>query len=107
MSAWLSGLLDRALQSAGHAVATVAYLAGLVVLIGVAAHALAWVLTRRRTAAWVWGYWNGLGTLVLLAGVTALGYAWLVFGLGSNAGSALAGLGLLLLSAGLWMLIPV
>jgi hypothetical protein len=107
MRAWLSGLLDGALQSAGEMVATLAYLAGLVVLIGVAAHAVAWLLTRRRTAAFVWGYWNGLGTVVLLAGLIALGYAWLVFGLGSNAGSALAGLGMLLLSAGLWMLIPV
>jgi hypothetical protein len=107
MRAWLSGLLDGALQSAGEVVATLAYLAGLVVLIGVAAHAVAWLLTRRRTAAFVWGYWNGLGTVVLLAGLIALGYAWLVFGLGSNAGSALAGLGMLLLSAGLWMLIPV
>ena len=103
MRAWLSGLL----QSAGDALATVAYLAGLVLLIGVSAHALAWLLTRRRTVAWVWTYWNGLGTIVLLAGLTALGYAWLVFGLASTAGSALAGLGLLLLSAGLWMLIPV
>ena len=103
MRAWLSGVL----QSAGDVVATVAYFAGLVLLIGVAAHGLAWVLTRRRTAAWVWGYWNSLGTVVLLAGLAALAYAWLGFGLASTAGSALAGLGLLLLSAGLWMLIPV
>jgi hypothetical protein len=100
---WLSALL----QSAGDVLATVASLAGLVLLIGVSAHALAWLLTRRRAAAWVWSYWNGLGTVVLVAGLVALGYAWLVFGLGSTAGSALAGLGMLLLSAGLWMLIPV
>jgi hypothetical protein len=103
MPAWLSALL----QAAGDLVATIAYLAGLVLLIGVSAHALAWLLTRRRTVAWVWSYWNSLGTVVLLAGLAALGYAWLVFGLASTAGSALAGLGLLLLSAGLWMLIPV
>jgi hypothetical protein len=101
--AWLSGLL----QWAGDGLATVASLAGLVLLIGVSAHALAWLLTRRRTADWVWTYWNGLGTVILLAGLLALGYGWLVFGLGSTAGSALAGLGMLLLSAGLWMLIPV
>jgi hypothetical protein len=101
------GWLATLLQSAGDWLATVASLGGLVLLIGVSAHALAWVLTRRRTAAWVWSYWNGLGTLALLAGLIALGYAWLVFGLGSTAGSALAGLGMLLLSAGLWMLIPV
>jgi hypothetical protein len=101
------GWLSAVLQWAGDGLATVASLAGLVLLIGVSAHALAWLLTRRRTAAWVWTYWNGLGTVVLLAGLIALGYAWLVFGLGSTAGSALAGLGMLLLSAGLWMLVPV
>ncbi len=103
----MPAILERALQSVGEAIGTLASVAGLVLLIGVVSHALAWVLTRRRTASWVWSYWNGLGAAVLLAGLAATGYAWMVLGLQTNAGSGLAGVGLLLLSAGLWMLIPV
>jgi hypothetical protein len=100
-------VLERALTSVGEAVGALATVAGLILLIGVAAHVLAWVLTRQRTVRWVWSYWNGLGMLLLLVGLGAIGYAWAVVGLQSSAGGALAGLGLLLLSAGLWMLIPV
>jgi hypothetical protein len=56
---------------------------------------------------WVWGYWNVVGAALLIFGVTGIGYGWLGLGLDTTAGSALAGLGLLLASAGLWMLIPV
>jgi hypothetical protein len=103
----MPAMLERALQSVGEAIGTLAYLAGLVLLIGVVSHGLAWVLTRRRTASWVWSYWNGLGAAVLLAGLAVTGYAWMVLGLQTSAGSVVAGIGLLLLSAGLWMLIPV
>lgn len=94
-------------QSLAAAVGTVAYIAGLVVLVGVSAHALTWVLTRRRTVQWVWTYWTALGSTLLVAGLGVLGYGWLTFGLQTSPGSLLAGLGLVLLSAGLWMLIPV
>ena len=100
-------MLERALQSAGAAVGTLVYIAGLVVFIGVTAHALTWVLTRKRTVQWVWGYWNVLGSALLLAGLAAIGSGWLVFGLQTTAGGGLAGLGLLLASAGLWMIIPI
>jgi|RhiMetdeSRZDD1v2_1073273.scaffolds.fasta_scaffold158597_3 hypothetical protein len=95
------------LESLSAVVGTLATMAGLVVLVGVLSHALAWVLTRRSTARWVWNYWNGLGGAILLGGLGTLGYAWIVFGLHTKVGSLLAGVGLLLLSAGLWMLIPV
>src|SRR5262249_33857065 len=95
------------LESVSAAVGTLASIAGLVVLVGVAAPALAWVVTRGRTARWVWNYWNGLGSAILLGGLGTLGYAWIAFGLQSKVGSLLAGVGLLLLSAGVWMLIPV
>jgi hypothetical protein len=36
-----------------------------------------------------------------------MAYAWLALGLQSGAGSLLLGVGLLLASAGLWMLVPV
>jgi hypothetical protein len=100
-------MLVRFLQSAVAAVGVVAYLAGLVVFVAVTARTLAWLLTRRRTAAWVWGYWNVLGSALLAAGLVAIGYGWIVFGLQATAGSALAGLGLLLASTGLWMIIPI
>ncbi len=104
-------MLERALQSVGQSVAaaigTLAYIAALVVLVGVSAHALTWLLTRRRTAHWVWSYWNALGSALLLGGLVLLAYGWFAFGLHAGPGSALVGLGLLLLSAGLWMLIPV
>jgi hypothetical protein len=104
-------MLAQVLRGLGTAVAgavgTLAWIAGLVVLIGVTAHALTWLLTRRATARWVWSYWNALGSTMLLAGLAVLGYGWLAFGLQTGTGSVVAGLGLLLLSAGLWMLIPV
>ncbi len=105
--AWLSAIVDRALQTLGDAAATLAYVVGLVVLVAVGSHALAWLLTRRRTAAWVWGYWNGVGAAILVVGLAAVAYAWLAVGLATPLGSAVAGVGLLLLSAGLWMLVPV
>ena len=86
---------------------TLLYLAGLVLLIGVLSHALAWVFTRKRTVRWVWQTWNLLGAVLLLIGLAAIGYGWLVLGLQTGAGSAVAGLGLLLASAGLWMIVPV
>ena len=86
---------------------TLAIVAGLVLLIGVVSHALAWVLTRRRTVHWVWGYWNVLGAALLAMGVAAIGYGWLALGLQTGLGSIMVGLGLLLASAGLWMLVPV
>ncbi len=100
-------MLERAVRAVGDALGTVAYIAGLVVFIGVIAHALTWVLTRRRTVQWVWGYWNVLGGALLLIGIGTIGYGWLVFGLQTTAGSGLAGLGLLLASAGLWMILPI
>jgi hypothetical protein len=95
------------LDSLAAALSTFAYIAGLVLLIGVVSHGAGWLLMRRGTAQFVWNYWNGLGTAVLVGGLGMLGYAWIVFGLQSKAGSLLAGFGLMLLSAGLWMLIPV
>jgi hypothetical protein len=100
-------MLERVLHGLGSTASTVAYIAGLMVFIGATAHALGWLLTRRRAAAWVWGYWNLLGAVLLLAGLGGLGYGWFVLGLHSSAGSALAGLGLLLASAGLWMIVPI
>jgi hypothetical protein len=100
-------MIERALQGIGAATSTVAYIVGLMVFIGASAHALGWLFTRRRTAAWVWGYWNLIGTLLLLAGLGGLGYGWLVVGLHTSAGSALAGVGLLVASAGLWMIVPI
>jgi hypothetical protein len=100
-------MLEGAARTAGDALATLVSIGGLVIFIGVTAHALTWVLMRRRAVQWVWGYWNILGSVLLLAGLTALGYAWVALGLQSVGGSALAGLGLLLASAGLWMIVPI
>ena len=100
-------MLQRVLDTAVSAAGTLAWILGLVFLLGVFAHALARLLVRRRTAHWVWNYWNGLGTTLMLAGLAGIGYTWIALGFQTPAGSALAGLGLLLLSAGLWMLIPV
>ena len=86
---------------------TLLFLLGGVVLIGALAHALGWLLTRRGTARLVWRAWNALGALLLALGVLGMAYAWAVLGLGSTWGSLLLGLGLLLASAGLWMLVPV
>lgn len=103
----LSAVLGHALRLLGEIASTLAYYGGLVLFIGVTAHALTWALTRRRAVQWVWGYWNVLGAGLLLAGLGAIGYGWLVFGLETSAGSLLAGVGLLLASAGLWMIIPI
>jgi hypothetical protein len=82
-------------------------LAGAVVLLGAVAHALGWLLVRRRTARLVWRAWNLLGVLFLGVGILSMAYAWWALGLQSGFGSLLLGLGLLLASAGLWMLVPV
>ena len=86
---------------------TLLFLLGGVVLIGALAHALGWFLARRRTAQFVWRAWNLLGTLLLGMGILGMAYAWGALGLQSGWGSLLLGLGLLLASAGLWMLVPV
>ena len=83
------------------------FLVGAVVLLGAVAHALGWLLGRRRAAGFVWRAWNVLGVLLLGAGVFSMAYAWRALGLQSGLGSLLLGLGLLLASAGLWMLVPV
>jgi hypothetical protein len=83
------------------------YVAGLMVFIGAVAHALGFLLARRGTVRWVWRFWNVLGAALLAAGLGALGYGWLVLGLHTGAGSALVGLGILLASAGLWMIVPI
>jgi hypothetical protein len=77
------------------------------VLIGAVAHLLGWLLARRGTAEFVWRAWNVLGVLLLGLGILGMGYAWVALGLQSGWGSVLLGLGLLLASAGLWMLVPV
>jgi hypothetical protein len=82
-------------------------LVGGVVLLGAVAHALAWLLVRRRTARLVWRAWNVLGVLFLGLGVLGMAYAWWELGLQSGLGSVVLGVGLLLASAGLWMLVPV
>ncbi len=86
---------------------TLLFLVGGAVLIGALAHALGWLLARRRTAQIVWRAWNLLGALLLALGILGMAYAWGALGLQSGAGSLLLGLGLLLASAGLWMLVPV
>lgn len=100
-------MLERLAETAGSFVGTLAVIVGLVLLLGVSSHALTWVITRRRTLRWVWSYWNVVGSAFLAAGFAAMGYAWLVLGLKTLAGSLLAGLGMLLASAGLWMMLPV
>ena len=77
------------------------------VLIGAVAHLLGWLLARRGTAEFVWRAWNVLGVLLLGLGILGMGYAWAALGLQSGWGSLVLGLGLLLASAGLWMLVPV
>ena len=86
---------------------TLLFLVGGVVLIGALAHALGWALARRTTAQFVWRAWNVLGAGLLLGGVAAMAYGWGGLGLQSGLGSLLLGTGLLLASAGLWMLVPV
>jgi hypothetical protein len=94
----------RALADFGE---TLLFLLGGVVLIGALAHALGWLLARRRAVQFVWRAWNLLGALALGLGVLSMAYAWGALGLQSGWGSLLLGLGLLLASAGLWMLVPV
>ena len=86
---------------------TLLFLFGGVVLIGSLAHAIGWLLARRGTAEFVWRAWNVLGALLLGFGILGMAYAWAVFGLQSGWGSLLLGLGLLLASAGIWMLVPI
>jgi hypothetical protein len=100
-------MLEGAARTVGDAVSTLLSIGGLVIFIGVSAHALTWALMRRRAVQWVWGYWNILGSALLLLGLTAIGYGWLALGLESAGGSTLAGVGLLLASAGLWMIVPI
>jgi hypothetical protein len=100
-------MLDQALETAGSFARAFLLYGSAVLLVGVLAHTLTWLFFRRGRAGWVWGYWNVLGIVLLVAGTLAIGYGWLVVGLHTPAGSALTGLGLLLASAGLWMLIPV
>ena len=101
------GPLGRILETTGTGLRTLLYLAAFIVLIGATAHAVTWLLFRQRTARWVWSYWNLLGTTLLALGVAAMAYGWLGLGLETAAGSAVTGAGLLLASAGLWMLIPI
>jgi hypothetical protein len=86
---------------------TLLLLVGVVVLLGAVAHVLGWLLVRRRAARLVWRAWNLLGVLLLCVGVLGMAYAWWALGLQSGSGSLLLGLGLLLTSVGLWMLVPV
>jgi hypothetical protein len=86
---------------------TLLFLLAGVVLIGAVAHAAGWFLARRQAAEFVWRAWNILGILLLGLGILGMGYAWVALGLQSGPGSLLLGLGLLLASAGLWMLVPV
>ncbi len=100
-------MLERLVETVGSGLRTALSLATLVVLIGVTAHVLTWLVFRRRALTWVWGYWNVVGAALMVLGLGAIGYGWLAFGLATGAGSALVGLGLLLASAGLWMIVPV
>jgi drug/metabolite transporter (DMT)-like permease len=77
------------------------------VLIGALAHALGWLMARRATAQFVWRAWNVLGALLLGVGILCIAYAWAELGLQSSGGSLVLGLGVLLVSAGIWMLVPV
>ena len=86
---------------------TLVFLLAGIVLIGALAQLLGWLLARRQTAQFVCRAWNVLGTLVLSLGVLGIVYAWGTLGLQSGWGSLLLGLGVLLASAGIWMLVPV
>ena len=85
----------------------VLYGAALIMAIGAVSHLLGWLVLRQRTVRFVWRAWNVLGAVLLLAGAAAVGYGWLGLGLQTTGGSATTGLGLLLLSAGIWMLVPI
>ena len=82
-------------------------LVGAVVLLGALAHASAgcsFAAGRRGSSGGRGTCWAGL---LLGVGVLSMAYAWWALGLQSGLGSLLLGLGLLLASAGLWMLVPV
>ena len=83
------------------------FLLGGAVLLGALAHLLGWLLARRGAAQFVWRAWNVLGALLLAIGIVGMGYARAALGLHSAGGSLVLGLGLLLASAGIWMLVPV
>jgi hypothetical protein len=101
-------VIERLIQGAGEAVLLVVYFAAAVVVLRVSAHGLTWLIFGRRgAAAWVWGYWNTLGAVLVAGGMAGMLYGWLALGLSRAWGSLLAGLGLLLASVGLWMLVPV
>ena len=86
---------------------TLVFLLAGAVLLGALAHLLGWLLARRRTAQFVWRAWNVLGGVFLALGVLGMAYAWGALGLQSGWGSLLLGVGVLLASAGIWMLVPV
>lgn len=95
------------LETLGEALRLLLYAGALVATIGALAHLLTWLLTRRGSLGWVWSYWYLVGAVLLLAGVTAMTYGWLVLGVKTAMGSALVAFGVLLASAGLWMLVPI
>ena len=95
------------LERVAEAGRVLVYSVALVVGIGAVSHLLGWLLTRQRTVRFVWAAWNVLGALLLLGGTVVIGYGWLGVGLHTGWGSTVAGLGLLLASAGIWMLVPL
>lgn len=100
-------MLDVIVYTLGDFVRSVGYILAIVLAIGVSAHGLTWLLFRRRATRLVWTHWNLLGAGLVGVGTATVGYAWLALGFHSDAGSVVAGLGLLLVTAGLWMLVPV
>lgn len=78
------------------------YVAALLVLLAVS-HGFARILNRGGLQ-WVWDHWNLVGAVLLVAGMAGIGGAWFLLGLTTVPGSAVAGLGVLLVSAGFWML---
>ena len=103
----MAGTAGLVVERLGEAGRVLLYVLALVVGIGAVSHLLGWLFLRERTVRFVWAAWNVLGASLLVSGVALLGYAWLGLGLQSTWGSALAGGGLLLASAGIWMLVPV
>ncbi|MBI2466293.1 MAG: hypothetical protein HYV62_00450 [Candidatus Rokubacteria bacterium] len=79
-----------------------AYVGALVVILAVS-HGLARLMSRGGLR-WVWTHWNLVGAVLLVAGLHGIGGAWFFLGLTTTAGSAVAGAGILLASAGFWML---
>ena len=103
----MAGTAALMVERLGEAGRVLLYVLALIVGIGAVSHLLGWLFLRERTIRFVWAAWNVLGIALLLGGVAVLGYAWLGLGLQSTWGSTLAGAGLLLASAGIWMLVPV